>query len=221
MLSIRQVFATFLLVVMAAPAHAAYVVYTNETDYLAAVGATRAYTDFAGSPGTTVGGASFLSEVVFGSCTDAASAFTCGTEVLHSSDAITDVGGSSAPNGVGSLAWRFTAPDVYAFGFNYVSGAIDALNIVGFDLGLTPIDTTAASGFIGLVSDAALYGVIGVNAVFPGNIGNDRYFLDDFRINAPAPVPEPGTLGLLGAALVAAAMATRRRRARALRELAA
>jgi PEP-CTERM motif len=104
---------------------------------------------------------------------------------------------------VASLAWRFNLPDVFAFGFHYVSGQIDSINLVASNLAITSINTSAATGFIGLVSDStAFYGGIGVNAVFPNNVGNDRYFIDDFRINNRA-VPEPSTLGLLGIALIA------------------
>lgn len=193
-------------------AQAAVLVYTNEGDYLAAVGTTQTYIDFAGSPGVVVSGASFSPAVSFGSCTDSASPATCGTSVLHNSNAITDLGGSAAPNGVASLAWRFNEPDVFAFAFHYVSGDVDAVTLVDTTLGTTLIDTTAANGFIGLVGDSAFYGGIGVNAVFAGGIGNDRYFIDDFRINAAGAttVPEPGGLALAGLALVAAGFSRRR-----------
>jgi hypothetical protein len=186
-------------------------VYTDEASYLAAVGATRAFIDFAGSPGVVVNGEVFSPAIAFGSCSDSANAATCGTSVLHNSDGITDLGGSAAPNGVASLAWRFDLPDVFAFGFNYVSGQIRGINLVDSGLALTFIDTGAASGFIGLVSDAAFYGAIAVNGVFPGG-GNDRYFIDDFRINAPATVPEPGSLLLVGLALAMLGGVTRWRR---------
>ena len=208
------VVATGLLGAAAAQA-ASVTVYTDEGSYLAAVGATRTYVDFAGSPGVAVSGGSFTPDVTFGSCTDSANPGSCGTQVLHNSNGITDLGGSAAPNGVASLAWRFDLADVQAFGFHYVSGAIDALQLVDFGLGLTLADTSAASGFIGLVSDTAFYGAIAVNAVFPGG-GNDRYFLDDFRINAAAAtVPEPATLGLAGLALLALGLGEQRPRAAA------
>jgi hypothetical protein len=193
------------------PAQAAVTLYTSEASYLAAVGATRTYIDFAGSPGATVSGASFSPDVTFGSCTDNTVPSSCGTQVLHNSDAITDLGGSAAANGVASLAWRFNLGDVQAFAFHYVSGGIDSVALVATDLSLDVIDTTAASGFIGLVSDSAFYGAIGVNAVFASGVGNDRYFIDDFRINRAAAVPEPATWALAGLALLAAASVRRRR----------
>lgn len=186
-------------------------VYTDEASYLAAVGATRAFIDFAGSPGAIVSGQIFSPDVAFGSCSDNTNAGSCGTSVLHNSDGITDLGGSAAPNGVASLAWRFNLPDVYAFSFNYVSGQISSINLVNIGLGLTNIDTAGASGFIGLVSDAAFYGAIAVNSVFPEG-GNDRYFIDDFRINAHATVPEPASLLLVGLALAMLGGVTRQRR---------
>lgn len=197
----------------ALPTQAAVLVYTTEADYLAAVGSRRAYIDFVGSPGAVVSGGSFSPAVTFGSCTDSAAPGTCGTTVLHNSNAITDLGGSSAPNGVASLAWRFNEPDVFALAFHYVSGEVDGVRLVDAgSLATQLIDTTSANGFIGLVSDSAFYGGIGVNAVFAGGIGNDRYFIDDFRINAPGPmtVPEPGALGL--AALGLLALGCRRKR---------
>jgi hypothetical protein len=205
--------ATLALSAAALHAQAAVLVYTTEADYLAAVGTTRAYIDFAGSPGTNVGGGSFSPAVTFGSCTDSAVPGTCGTTVLHNSNAITDLGGSAAANGVASLAWRFNETDVFAFAFHYVSGDIDAVALVeAGTLGTQLIDTTAANGFIGLVSDSAFYGGIGVNAVFAGGVGNDRYFIDDFRISAAGAttVAEPGVLGLAGLALMAAGAARRR-----------
>lgn len=192
------------------PAQAAVTLYTTEASYLAAVGATRTYIDFAGSPGATVSGGSFSPDVTFGSCTDNTQPGTCGTQVLHNSDAITDLGGSAAPNGVASLAWRFNLPDVQAFAFHYVSGGIASVALVDIALNLDLIDTSSATGFIGLVSDSNFYGAIGVNAVFAGGIGNDRYFIDDFRINRPGSVPEPASWALAGLALAVAASVRRR-----------
>jgi hypothetical protein len=196
--------------VVAFQSQAAVILYTTEQSYLTAVGATRTYIDFAGSPNASVSGSSFSPDVFVGTCSDSGSAGTCGTQVLHASDAITDLGGSSAGNGVASLAWRFTLSDVFAFGFNYESGGIDSINLVDPALNLTPVDTTSASGFIGLVSDSAFYGAIAVNGVLPG-VGNDRYFIADFRINEPRSVPEPGALALVAAAFAGATLTRRRK----------
>jgi len=211
--AITKTIATLALTAAAMHSHSAVLVYTSEADYLAAVGATQTYIDFAGSPGAVVSGASFSSAVAFGSCTDSAVPSSCGTSVLHNSGGITDLGGSAANNGVASVAWRFNQPDVFAFAFHYVSGAINAVALVDAGtLGTSLVDTTAASGFIGLVSDSAFYGGIGVNAVFAGGIGNDRYFIDDFRINAAAAtVAEPGALALVALALLAAGCSRRSR----------
>jgi hypothetical protein len=207
--------ALFLLTMLtsAVPSQAAVVLYTNEATYLSAVGATLTYIDFAGSPNATVSGASFSPNVTFGSCTDSSNPGTCGTQVLHASDAITDLGGSSAANGVASLAFRLNIANVFAFAFNYESGAIDAMNLVDTALNLSLVDTTAATGFIGLVSDTAFYGAIAVNGLLPE--GNDRYFISDFRINEPrsTSVPEPGVLALGAIALMGAVIVMRRRSA--------
>lgn len=206
----KHILISLALMAAAAQSQAGVTLYTDEATYLAAVGVTRSYVDFAGSPGAVVGGASFTPDVTFGNCTDSAIPGSCGTDVLHNSNAITDLGGSAANNGVASLAWRFNLPDVLAFGFHYVSGAIDAVNLVDLGLNIDAIDTTSASGFLGLISDTAFYGGIAVNAVFPGGIGNDRYFIDDFRINGLTAVPEPSALALVGLALAAAGFARRR-----------
>ncbi len=198
------------MVTTALQSQAAVVLYTDEAAYLAAVGTTTTYIDFAGSPAATVSGASFSPSLTFGSCTDSTAPGTCGTQVFHNSGGITDLGGSTANNGVASVAWRFNIADALAFGFNYVSGQIASVALVDTSLNLDLIDTSAASGFIGLVSDSAFYGAIAVNAVFPGGIGNDRYFIDDFRINAPNAVPEPTSLALAALALGAAGLGRRR-----------
>ena len=88
-------------------AQAVVTLYTGEATYLAAVGATTTYVDFAGTPATTVSGASFTSAVTFGSCPTGLA--SCGTQVFHNSNAITDLGGSPAPNGVAAVGGSFAA----------------------------------------------------------------------------------------------------------------
>ncbi len=201
---LKTVFAATLLVA-GLNAHAAYTLYTSEADYLAAVGPTLAYVDFAGSPAAVVAGNSFTPAVTFGSCPTGLA--SCGNQVFHNSDGITDLGGSPAPNGVAALGGLFTAPTL-AFAFNFVSGDIASL---GFDDGNT-LDTTAAAAFIGVVSTTPVASFIAINAVFPGGIGNDRYFFDDFRINAS--IPEPASLALVacGGLSMLGVAALRRRR---------
>lgn len=191
------------LLAVAAHAQSAVTLYTSESAYLAAVGATTTYVDFAGSPALTVGGNSFTPAVTFGSC--AFGLASCGTQVLHNSDGITDLGGSAAPNGVAALGGVFTSP-VTAFAFRFVSGGVASLDFGG---GAASLDTSAASGFIGVVSDIALHSFIANNAVFPGNVGNDRYFIDDLRINAAVPEPQSALL-VLGGLLMVAGLRARR-----------
>lgn len=212
MSSIRSALAFVCMgVASALPAQAGYTVFYDETSYLSAVGATRGYTDFAGSPGLEVSGGSFLPGVVFGSCV-APDSSACTNTVLHNSDGITDIGNGTAANGVGSIAWRFDLADVQAFAFHFVSGAIESLNFVDrTTLALENVGTPGATGFIGIVSTEAIFGAIAVNGTFPG-IGLDRYFLDDFRINeAGGTVPVPATAALVALGLLAAAGFSRRK----------
>lgn len=198
--------AAALALAAAVPAQAALQLYTNEADYLAAVGATTAFTGFDGAPGAEVPGNAFLPEVFFASCpTDFNS---CGATVFHNSNAITDMGGSPAPNGVARVAGLFTVP-VQAFGFNYISGGMGSLALItqGDGLAILNVGSTTA-GFVGVVADSTIIAFGGVNHEFDTAGNRDRYFIDDFRINAP--VPEPGTL-LLAAAGVAMLMTRRRR----------
>lgn len=188
---------------LATQTQAAPVLYTDEAAYLAAVGATTTYVDFAGSPAATVSGASFTPAVTFGSCTT--NFASCGNQVLHNSDAITDLGGSAAPNGVSRLGGAFTDP-VWAFAFHYISGGVTSVELNG---GALNVVVDPINGFLGIVSDVALTDFVGINAVFPNNIGNDRYFIDDFRINNR--VPEPATLALVLASLVVTGGLRRRR----------
>jgi hypothetical protein len=228
-MQLRSVTAAVLLASAAGASHAALTLYTSEAAYLAAVGATVDYRDFSPSPvpPAVVSGVSFGSVSRFGSCSDPSSfSSSCAFNVLHSSNAITDTGGSTAPNGVASLIVSVRGPEdptkppprpsipFSGVGFNYISGGITALLILN-DFGdvIGSIDTTSASGFIGLVSDVPLddrLRFVAQNALLPSG-GNDRYFIDDFRVNSAATVPEPASYGLVALGVVGIALSRRRR----------
>lgn len=173
-------------------AHAAVTLYTSQADYLAAVGATTNYIDFAGSPALTVSGGSFSSAVTFGTC-DLGLA-SCSSSVFHNSDGITDTGGVAAPNFVAAVGGHFTNP-VHAFAFNYISGGMGSIELNGSTI--VPVGSTT-SGFVGIVSTDPIDGFVGLNYIFPSTGGRDRYFIDDFYIN---PVPEPDAWAMLLAGL--------------------
>lgn len=173
-------------------AHAAVTLYTSQADYLAAVGATTNYIDFAGSPALTVNGGSFSSAVTFGTC-DLGLA-SCSSSVFHRADGITDTGGVAAPNFVAAVGGHFTNP-VHAFAFNYSSGGMGSIELNGSTI--VPVGSTT-SGFVGIVSTDPIDGFVGLNYIFPSTGGRDRYFIDDFYIN---PVPEPGVWAMLLAGL--------------------
>jgi len=173
-------------------AHAAVTLYTSQADYLAAVGATSTYIDFAGSPALTVNGGSFSPAITFGTCDGGLA--SCSTSVFHNSDGITDTGGVAAPNFVAAVGGHFTVP-VYAFGFNYISGGMGAIELNGVTV--VPVGS-ALSGFVGIVSTDPIDGFVGLNHIFSSAGDRDRYFIDDFYIN---PVPEPGEWAMLLAGL--------------------
>lgn len=203
-MSLRAIVNSVLLLATFGSAQAATTLYTGEAAYLAAVGATQTYITFDGSPAAVVDSTTFSTAVWFQSSPGA------GTSVFHNSNAITDLGGNAnQPNGVGRLFAVFTQP-TYAFGFNYVSGGISLVAIVFNVAGCCEaLDTTGASGFIGVVSDTSMASADFFNAQFPNNGGADRYFIDDFRINAP--IPEPATVGLMALGLLGVAGLARRR----------
>lgn len=173
-------------------AHAAVTLYTSQAAYLAAVGATSTYIDFAGSPALTVNGGSFSPAITFGTC-DLGLA-SCSSSVFHNSEGITDTGGVAAPNFVAAVGGYFSDP-VHAFGFNYISGGMGSIELNGSTI--VPIGSST-SGFVGIVSTDPIDGFVGLNYIFPTTGGRDRYFIDDFYINA---VPEPGVWAMLLAGL--------------------
>jgi hypothetical protein len=150
--------------------------------YVAATGPELWLIDFNGSPGASVAGNSFGPEVTFSSPESATPAM-----VLWSSDALTDTGSTTAPNGVGPIGGVFTSA-VNAFAFEYLSGGLGSVTL--YDAGgteiaeLTPLSN---SGFFGVVSDTPIKSFVIVGREFteaevPGG-GIDRVFIDDFRVN--------------------------------------
>jgi PEP-CTERM motif len=199
---LKTLTATATLLAALAPAHAVSVLYTNEAAYLAAVGATSTYIDFTGASGS-VAGNSFSANVTFGSCDDAVS--SCIPNVLHSSNAITDLGSSTRANGVGLLAAQFAAP-TSAFAFHYISGGMGSVILSNGD---TVNVNSTLSGFVGIVTTVPVLTIRAVNNMFTPTTA-DRYFFDDFRINAA--VPEPSAWALFAASAGLLGAAARRRR---------
>lgn len=194
------------------PAQAGLVLHTTESSYRSAVGASVAAVDFAGDPQASVSGTGFSMDVFFGTCADPAQTGSCFTTVFQAGDAITDTGSLQSPNGVGSLVWRVNRGDVFALGFHYFGGRLQQLQLVDLALGLQGLDTSAADGFIGLVSDTPLYGGIFISAMTSD--GRERLFLDDFRLDelpdpASRELPEPASAALAVLGLLLAAVAGR------------
>ncbi|WP_447977355.1 PEP-CTERM sorting domain-containing protein [Candidatus Nitrospira bockiana] len=176
--------------------NAATTVFSNDASYTAAVGSQLFLIDFNGSPNAVVDGSTISPHATFGS-----PEASIPTNVLWSSNALTDAGSTVALNSVGPISAEFTSP-VYAFSFSYLSGQISAVEL--YDSGNVLIDSVSpiTFGFFGVFSTAPVDNIILRNALFsPGN--RDRFFIDDLRANAPAPaVPEPVSLLLLGSGLL-------------------
>lgn len=184
---------------LAAPAAAQDVtVYSGQAEYDAAAGTSDFCIDFDGSSGTTVSGDSFSAAVAFGS-PEASDP----SQVLWSSDAITDAGSTSANNGVGPMSGTFTA-DAQAFRLVF-SSASEAPSVELYDASDSLIATVTApsgSGFFGVVSATAVkrfvirQGIVSGGGFFPDL--RDRFFVDDFCATAvvEAAPEDPGLEGL-------------------------
>lgn len=122
--------------------------------------------------------------------------------VLNSGSILRDTGSTIAPNNVGPIGGRFSIPvSGIAFDLSLVEGTAQTVRL--FDSAAAFIGeatTPVGNGFFGVVSATPFVSFIIQNGVFSSGIGNDRYFLDNFRANA---VPEPSTVILGIAALVA------------------
>jgi hypothetical protein len=127
--------------------------------------------------------------------------------VLNSNGILRDAGSTVAPNNVGPIGGRFAVPvNGIAFDLSSVEGTAQTVRLFGADQNLigeatTPIGNT----FFGIISPMPFTSFVIQNGMFATGIGNDRYFLDNFRANA---IPEPSTFVLL--LLVSVIIGTRR-----------
>lgn len=183
---------------LALPATASVSGFTNLAAYQAAAPPELFLLTFDGNSGTT-NGKGFNPFIDFDS-PEAANPDL----VLNSGNILRDTGSTIAPNNVGPIGGRFNGPvNGIAFDLTLVEGTAQTVRL--FDAGgslvgeaTTPVGNT----FFGVVSTAPFVSFIIQNGVFASGIGNDRYFLDNFRANA---VPEPSSalLLLLAAAFLA------------------
>lgn len=177
-------------------AHSATVtVFDNYTDYSNATAAELFLIDFSSSPGTSVDGSTISPHAVFGS-----PEATNPTQVVWSSDALTDAGSTLVSTSVGPISIDFTDPSILAFSLDFLSaGEQETIELydsngVLFSTVLAP----NASGFFGLVSDTAIDSLIIRNGTFTSG-NRDRFFIDNLRANA---VPVPAAIWMLGAGLI-------------------
>lgn len=201
----RILFAAVLASVAAVPAEAVILSFTSELTYNAAVGAELFFIDFDSQPQGTFTDGIFAGMVDFGSPEASNPA-----QVWMNSLAMSDAGSTVASNSVGPIDGIFASP-VFAFGLEFSSsGSPQTLELYDGSSALIGTAVSNAGGFFGVLSDASISSFIIRNGEFsPGN--NDRFFVDNFRANAAAPVPEPGTLALFGFGLAAGASRLRRR----------
>jgi hypothetical protein len=136
--------------------------------------------DFDGSPGTVVDGDSFHPGVTFSS-PEAPDP----SQVVWSSDAITDAGSTTAANFVGPMAGEFASP-VRGFSLTFLS-ASEQQTVELYDEDGDLIDSVVApnaSGFFGVLSHTPIKSFVIVNGLFD-NGNPDRFFIDDFAACAP------------------------------------
>jgi hypothetical protein len=168
--------------------------YTNLAAYQAAAPPQIFLLNFDGNSGTT-NGKGFNPLIDFDSPEAANSDL-----VLNSGNILRDTGSTIAPNNVGPVGGRFSIPvNGIAFELSLVEGTAQTVRLYDSTASLVGEATTpVGNGFVGVVSTTPFVSFIIQNGVFPSGIGNDRYFLDNFRANA---VPEPSTLVLTVIAL--------------------
>jgi hypothetical protein len=168
--------------------------FTNLAAYQAAAPPELFLLTFDGNSGTTDGKA-------FNSFIDFDSPEASNPDlVLNSGNILRDTGSTIAPNNVGPIGGRFNGPvGGIAFDLTLVEGTAQTVRL--FDAGgslvgeaTTPVGNT----FFGMVSTTPFISFIIQNGMFGSGVGNDRYFLDNFRANG---IPEPSAAMLLFVAI--------------------
>jgi hypothetical protein len=179
--------------------------YTSEAAYEAAVGDRLFAIGFEGLE-PALGDGLFAGRVDFGS-PEASDP----TQVFFNSGAMTDAGSTTAASSVGPIDGRFASP-VFAFRMHFSSSA-NPQTVFAFDSADAMLGSAVSNpaGFFGIVSDTAMARFLIANGEF--SVGNrDRFFLDDFAVNAPIPEPDVYLMLLAGLALVGLAARQRQRK---------
>jgi len=174
-------------------AAASVVGFASQAAYDAAVGAQAFEIDFDGL-GVTLSSGVFLGKVDFGS-PEAPDP----TQVFFGSDAMTDGGSTIASNFVGPIDGVFLlVQPIRAFRLTFSSsGNPQVVELYRSDATLIGSAISPPNGFFGVLADESIHRFVIRNGEFtPGE--RDRYFIDDFAVNA---VSEPNVLGLLALAL--------------------
>lgn len=154
-------------------------VFNNSGDYDEACQEDAFSINFDGNPpgGAAVAGGTFSPHVAFSS-PEAADP----TQVWWNSNAITDMGSTTASNGVGPLGGVFTQA---VSGFSLVfSSAGEKPTVELYDGGGALIGVVlapSASGFFGVHSETPIKSFIIRNGLFASTGGRDRFFIDDFE----------------------------------------
>jgi len=176
--------------------------YTNLAAYQAAAPPQIFLLDFNANSGTT-NGKGFNPLIDFDS-PEAANPDL----VLNSGNILRDTGSTIAPNNVGPIGGRFSIlVNGIAFDLSLVEGTAQTVRLFDSAASLVgEVTTPVGNGFFGVVSTTPFVSFVIQNGAFPSGIGNDRYFLDNFRANA---VPEPSTILLAFASVF---LVARRRR---------
>jgi len=191
MVKILVTMGAMLMWISGAVSAAVVTTFTDEATYTSSVGSEVFLLNFDGlvSLGDTG---------VFPGQVDFNSPEAINPDLVNLNTFVGDTGSTVASNNVGPIEGVLAAP-AFAVGMDILSGLISGIDLYDAASNLVESVSIAASGFVGLSSDTAFSRFIVRNGVFPTG-GNDRVFIDNFRVNnlATVPVPVPATLALLG-----------------------